>query len=146
MRTRVLRWPIVFLRARCSICVRYSTLMLLIKTVRCSIPHCIYISMFVIHVMCQEVVSIAFRRKHSIWGLNRMIGLMLIFRRIFLFIASLLILLPLRQFLIFSYKALSCLSFWNIFFNSPSLWRVLWLAGFENFLLKLSVIIHFRDN
>jgi len=40
MRTRVLRRPIVFLRVRCSICVRCSILILLIKTVRCSIPHC----------------------------------------------------------------------------------------------------------
>jgi hypothetical protein len=42
MRTRVLRRPIVFLRVRCSI------LILLIKTVRCSIvrciiPYCIFI-------------------------------------------------------------------------------------------------------
>jgi len=34
MRTRVLRRPIVFLRFRCSI------LILLVKSVRCSIPHC----------------------------------------------------------------------------------------------------------
>jgi hypothetical protein len=37
MRTRVLRRPIVFLRVRCSICVRCSILTLLIKTVCCSI-------------------------------------------------------------------------------------------------------------
>jgi len=36
MRTRVLRRPIIFLHVRCSI------LTLLIKTVRCSIPHCIF--------------------------------------------------------------------------------------------------------
>jgi len=39
MRTRVLSRPIVFLRVRCSFCVRCSILILLIKTVRCSIPH-----------------------------------------------------------------------------------------------------------
>jgi hypothetical protein len=32
---------IVFLRVCCSICVRCSILILLIRTVRCSIPHCI---------------------------------------------------------------------------------------------------------
>ena len=37
MRTRVLRRPIVLLRVRFSICVRWSILILLIKTVRCSI-------------------------------------------------------------------------------------------------------------
>jgi len=42
IRTRMLRRAIVFLRVRCSICVRSSILLLLIKTVRCSIPHCIY--------------------------------------------------------------------------------------------------------
>ena len=40
MRTRLLRRPIVFLHVRCSICVRCCILILLIKTVRCSIPHC----------------------------------------------------------------------------------------------------------
>jgi hypothetical protein len=46
MRKRVLRRPVVFLRVRCSIFVRCSVLILLIKIVRCSIPHCIcmYIS------------------------------------------------------------------------------------------------------
>ena len=39
MRTGVLRWPIVFLRVRNGMCVRCSTLILLIKTVCCSIPH-----------------------------------------------------------------------------------------------------------
>jgi hypothetical protein len=37
MRTRVLRRPIVFLRVHCSICVRCSITILLIKTVLCSI-------------------------------------------------------------------------------------------------------------
>jgi hypothetical protein len=37
MRTRVLRRPIVFLRVRYSICVRYSILILLITTIRCII-------------------------------------------------------------------------------------------------------------
>ena len=37
MRTRVLRRPIVFLRVRCSICVRCSILILLIKAVRYSV-------------------------------------------------------------------------------------------------------------
>jgi hypothetical protein len=42
----VLRRPIVFLLVRCSVCVRCGILILLIKTVRCSIvrcsvPHCI---------------------------------------------------------------------------------------------------------
>ena len=41
MRTRVLLRPIVFLRVRCSICVRCNILILLIKIVRYSIPHCI---------------------------------------------------------------------------------------------------------
>jgi len=40
MRTRVLRRPIVFLRVRCSICVRCSIPILLIKTVHYSISHC----------------------------------------------------------------------------------------------------------
>jgi len=35
--TRVLRRPIIFLRVCCSIYVRYSILILLIKTVRCNI-------------------------------------------------------------------------------------------------------------
>jgi len=42
MRTRMLRRPIVFLRVRCSISVRCSILILLIKAVCCSIPHCIF--------------------------------------------------------------------------------------------------------
>ena len=46
MRKRVLRRPIVFLRVRCSICVRCNILIFLLKMfveafVRCSIPHCI---------------------------------------------------------------------------------------------------------
>ena len=41
MRTRVIRWPIVFLHVRCSIFVRCSIMILLINIVRCSIPHCI---------------------------------------------------------------------------------------------------------
>jgi len=40
MCTRVLRRPIVFLRVRFSICGRCSILILLIKTVRCSIVRC----------------------------------------------------------------------------------------------------------
>jgi len=40
MRTRVLRRPLVFLRVCCSICVRCSILILLIKIVRCSIIRC----------------------------------------------------------------------------------------------------------
>jgi len=39
-RMRVLRRPIVFLHVRCSIYVRFSILILLIKTVRCRIPQC----------------------------------------------------------------------------------------------------------
>jgi len=37
IRTRVLRRPILFLRVLCSVCVRCSILILLIKTVRFSI-------------------------------------------------------------------------------------------------------------
>jgi hypothetical protein len=40
MCTRVLSRPIVFLRFRCSIWVHCSILILLIRTVRCRIPHC----------------------------------------------------------------------------------------------------------
>jgi len=48
MHTRVLSRPIVFLRARFSMCVRCSILISLIETVRCSIvrcslPHCIFL-------------------------------------------------------------------------------------------------------
>jgi len=39
MRTCVIRWPIVFLCVCCSICVCRSILIVLIKTVCCSIPH-----------------------------------------------------------------------------------------------------------
>jgi hypothetical protein len=39
-RTHVLRRPTVFLRVRCSISVRCSILILLIKTVRCSTRRC----------------------------------------------------------------------------------------------------------
>jgi len=53
MRTRVLRRPISFL------CVRCSVLILLIKTVRCSIPHCVYICVCVcVHVFCVGLVSV----------------------------------------------------------------------------------------
>jgi len=38
--TYVLRRPIVFLRIRCNICVRYSILILSIKIVRCIIVRC----------------------------------------------------------------------------------------------------------
>jgi len=40
MRTRVLRPPIVFLRVRCSYCVRYSIPNFLIKTVLVTFVHC----------------------------------------------------------------------------------------------------------
>jgi len=42
IRTRMLLRLIVFLHIHFSICVRCSILILLIKTVCCSIPHCIW--------------------------------------------------------------------------------------------------------
>jgi hypothetical protein len=69
MRTRVLRRPIVFLRVRCSIYVRCSILILLIKAVRCSIVrciilHCIYFIVETTHIV-QHYEAKSFLRFHG---------------------------------------------------------------------------------
>jgi hypothetical protein len=58
MRTRVLSRPIVFLRVRCNICVRCSVLILLIKTVRCSIPHCILCPVISVNVRLHDEMCV----------------------------------------------------------------------------------------
>jgi len=49
---RMLRRPIIFLRVRCSISVRCSILVLLIKTVRCRIVRCSIMILLIKTVRC----------------------------------------------------------------------------------------------